>query len=84
MHHDIRPQARDAGATAGSLQRPAFIAGTGRSGSTLMRSLLSAHPRTCVSPETHYMARAEKWGFRDRNAPLDFDRYQPYLDAKLP
>lgn len=72
MLHHIRPQAHDRGATAGSLQRPVFIAGAGRSGTTLMR-LLSAHSRICVRPETHFMARAEKWGFRERDAPLDID-----------
>lgn len=83
MHHDNRPQTRDSGATAGSLQHPVFIAGAGRSGTTLLRSLLSAHPRICVTPETHYMARAEKWGFRDRDTPLDFDRFWSRYTASV-
>lgn len=83
IHHDIRPRTRDRGATAGALQRPVFIAGAGRSGTTLMRSLLSAHSRICVSPETHFMARAEKWGFRERDAPLDFDWFWDRYTASV-
>ena len=37
---------------------PVFIVGAGRSGTTLLRTLLSAHPRLAVTPETHFMAFA--------------------------
>lgn len=39
-----------------------FIVGAGRSGTTLVRNLLSAHSRLAVTPETHFMKRAEKEG----------------------
>ena len=35
---------------------PIFILGAGRSGTTLMQSLLSAHGRIAVTPETHFCA----------------------------
>jgi len=41
---------------------PVFIVGAGRSGTTLLRSLLSAHSRLAVTPETHYMKWAERCG----------------------
>lgn len=40
-----------------------FIVGSGRSGTTLLRSLLSAHSRVTVTPETHYLKIAERRGF---------------------
>ncbi len=35
--------------------RPFFIVGSGRSGSTLLRLILSGHSRLCVSPETWFL-----------------------------
>ena len=35
---------------------PLFIVGAGRSGTTLLQSLLSAHSRIAVTPETHFCA----------------------------
>ena len=37
---------------------PIFIVGAGRSGTTLLQSLLSAHSRIAVTPETHFCAIA--------------------------
>lgn len=34
---------------------PIFIMGPGRSGTTLVRSMLSAHSRIAITPETHFM-----------------------------
>lgn len=34
---------------------PIFIIGMGRSGTTLLRSVLQAHPRITVGPETHFL-----------------------------
>jgi hypothetical protein len=57
------------------LHRPIFIAGGGRSGTTLLRSLLSAHSRISVSPETHFMQRARQWGLLEKEGPADFDLF---------
>ena len=57
------------------ITRPIFIVGAGRSGTTLLRSLLSAHSRIAVTPETHFM----KWTASQENlesgAPRDFEAY---------
>ena len=37
------------------LERPIFVVGSMRSGSTLFRLILDAHPRICVSEETGFM-----------------------------
>lgn len=65
------------------LHRPIFIAGGGRSGTTLLRSLLSAHSHISVSPETHFMKRAENWGFPEREGPDDFDRFWKQYTASV-
>lgn len=67
------------------LKRPIFILGPGRSGTTLIRSLLAAHSRIAVTPETHFLARADQWGL-SRGAPEDFEtfwaRYVSWLRFK--
>lgn len=57
-----------------TFSRPIFIVGPGRSGTTLLRSLLSAHSRIAVTPETQFMARAEAWGLKN-GSPNDFDAF---------
>jgi hypothetical protein len=52
-----------------------FIVGAGRSGTTLLQTLLSAHPRLTVPPETHYVKRAMDWGAGHREGPADFDAF---------
>lgn len=54
---------------------PVFIVGPGRSGTTLVRSLLSAHSRLCVTPETHFLKTAEAHGGLATGAPADFDAF---------
>lgn len=52
-----------------------FIVGSGRSGTTLLQTLLMAHPRLTVPPETHYLKRAMAWGAGQRESPTDFDAF---------
>jgi hypothetical protein len=53
------------------VDRPVFIVGSGRSGTTLLRSVLSAHSRIAIAPETHFLKRVERSG---RNGSTTFDR----------
>lgn len=62
-------------AKATALERPIFIVGAGRSGTTLLRSLLSAHPRIAITTETHFMQRWEIEGGKAADAPSDFEAF---------
>lgn len=57
------------------IERPIFIVGAGRSGTTLLRSLLSAHSRISIAPETHFMKTADVDSGLDRGAPRDFEAF---------
>lgn len=39
------------------LERPVFVCGVGRSGTSLLQSMLNAHPDLCFPPETHFFRR---------------------------
>ncbi len=39
------------------LTRPVFVCGVGRSGTSLLQSMLNAHPDLCFPPETHFFRR---------------------------
>lgn len=39
------------------LERPLVICGVGRSGTSLLQSMLAAHPEVCFPPETHFFRR---------------------------
>lgn len=55
---------------------PFFIVGSGRSGTTLLQSILLAHPRLAVTPETHFCKNATQLaGVPLDEAPPDFDAY---------
>lgn len=54
---------------------PFFIVGPGRSGTTLMARLLSAHSRLTVAPETHYLKRAVAGGAAVDEGPRDYDDF---------
>src|SRR5881628_2752506 len=47
-------------------ERPIFVVGFGRSGTTLLQSLLGAHPRIAAPPEMHFARRIvqfqDYWG----------------------
>jgi hypothetical protein len=77
------------------LHRPVFIVGPGRSGTTLLRSLLATHPRLAVTPETHFLHLAARASGRPRHRkpaerPPDFEtfwsgyiRTRRFLDLKV-
>jgi len=43
--------------TTVELERPVVICGVGRSGTSLLQSMLNAHPDLCFPPETHFFRR---------------------------
>ncbi|MDJ0579747.1 sulfotransferase [Crocosphaera sp.] len=57
-------------------QNPIFIVGMPRSGTTLMRSLLSAHPNIAIAPETHFCKNWFKpYQHLDLNQPEQFETF---------
>lgn len=63
------------------VERPIFIVGPERSGTTLLRSLLSAHSRIAISPETHFMQFAAAW--TDGRAEREFEAFWRALTRHL-
>lgn len=56
------------------IESPIFVVGTGRSGTTLMQRMLSAHSKIAITPETHFM----RWVSERENihgSPKDFDTF---------
>lgn len=53
---------------------PIFVVGVGRSGTTLLSALLSNHARIAITPETHFLRRADLRGPLD-GGPPDFDAF---------
>ncbi len=65
-----------------SPDRPVFIVGDQRSGTTLARSLFSAHPGLAVTPETHFLQVVDNFRRRGQTvgrgsdlAPADFGAF---------
>ena len=53
--------------------QPIFIVGVPRSGTTLITSMLSAHPRIAISPETHFLNYwMQRYSHLDVRVPQDF------------
>jgi hypothetical protein len=80
LDSEVKAVTRDAPskpARAPLLERPPFfIVGAGRSGTTLLRSILAAHPAIAVPPETHFCKLSEAFaGVGIDAAPPDFDAY---------
>jgi len=42
---------------APDIERPVVVCGVGRSGTSLLQSMLNAHPGLCLPPETHFFRR---------------------------
>lgn len=56
--------------------RPVFIVGMERSGTSLLRSILNASASLAVAPETHFVNRwVPQWHRRDPADPLVFDEF---------
>lgn len=54
---------------------PIFILGMPRSGTTLVRSILSAHPGIIVAPELHYFRIIWPYRHADLSRPETFERF---------
>jgi hypothetical protein len=54
---------------------PVFVVGNGRSGTTLMRMMLAAHPRIAMTPETHFATISKPFGLGEKEAPDDPGAY---------
>ncbi|MFG6096142.1 sulfotransferase [Leptothoe sp. ISB3NOV94-8A] len=54
-----------------SSESPIFIVGMPRSGTTLLTSMLSTHPRIAIAPETHYLCY---WMRQYKNLKLSSDQ----------
>ncbi|MFW6353715.1 MAG: sulfotransferase family protein [Verrucomicrobiota bacterium] len=60
-------------ATPVDLERTFFIVGAGRSGTTLLRRLLTQHPALAVTPETHFMKLADRHALLEERPIEDFE-----------
>lgn len=63
-------------AMVNSGEHPIFIVGMPRSGTTLLTTILSAHPRIAISPESHFLTYwVPTYGHLDLNIPSEFQQF---------
>ncbi len=63
---------------------PIFIVGMPRSGTTLLTSMLSAHPRIAIAPETHYLSYwIREYKNLNLSSPKDFDHFWQAISRSL-
>jgi hypothetical protein len=67
--------------TPPALRSPIFVMGPGRSGTTLVRSVLTAHSRIAITPETHFPNWSAHREGAEADAPADFERFWADLVA---
>jgi hypothetical protein len=60
-HSKIEPKAVIMSETPPSQPGPIFLGGAGRSGTTLLRIMLDAHPRICCGPELKVLPSIAEW-----------------------
>ena len=69
-------QNRTSGSALDSALSPIFIVGCPRSGTTLVRSILAAHSRIIISPESHFLNYwVKQYAHLNLLQPQDFDRF---------
>jgi hypothetical protein len=66
----------NANGTDDPLTAPVFVVGCPRSGTTLVRQMLDAHPAVAIAPETHFMQYlwAHRAAYGDLNRKQNFER----------
>jgi hypothetical protein len=73
---------RDGGRRADSARPPApFVVGAPRSGTTMLRLMLDAHPDLAIPPETYFITKAAKRWNRPRKALRRRDPVELYLET---
>ena len=58
-----------------------FVVGAPRSGTTMLRLMLDAHPDLAIPPETYFITKAAKRWYRPRRAFRDRDPVEVYLET---
>lgn len=63
--------------------RPGFLVGEGRSGTTLLSSILNRHPRLCVTPETHFFRLLHGYPGGAEAFALDWPKSLEWMVARM-
>ncbi|WP_297529705.1 sulfotransferase family protein [Thiohalobacter sp.] len=63
--------------------RPGFLVGEGRSGTTLLSSILNRHPRLCVTPETHFFRLLHAYPGGPRTFARDWPASLEWMTARM-